>query len=65
MLAAKSLELSLRVFEKQLGPGTLTTQGLGLVYPGYQSQQIIKRKNKEGKKVGSGQMVTSIVGIDQ
>ena len=34
-------------------------------YPGYQSQKIIKRKNKEGKKVGSGQMVTSIVGIDQ
>ena len=24
-----------------------------------------KKKNKEGKKVGSGQMVTSIVGIDQ
>ena len=36
-----------------------------MTYPGYQSQNIIKRKNKEGKKVGSGQMVTSIVGIDQ
>ena len=34
-------------------------------YPGYQTQKIIKRKNKEGKKVGSGQMVTFIVGIDQ
>ena len=38
---------------------------LWVTYPGYQSQKIIKRKNKEGKNVGSGQMVTSIVGIDQ
>ena len=31
MLAVKTLELSLRVFEKQLGFGALTALGLGLV----------------------------------